>query len=59
MKKRSLVIMNIGFLNIVLSPVAGNHQKISYGILITGLFFVGLGYYLYRKDRPAKIMKQR
>lgn len=41
-------LMAIGFFLIAISPIVGN----KYLHIVTGLAFVGLGYYLTKRKRP-------
>jgi hypothetical protein len=56
MRRRGLFIINFGFLNIALSPVGSASGHIRYGMVITGIFFILLGWYYFHKD--AKAAKQ-
>lgn len=53
MRKRGLLIMSFGFIEIMWSPASSGATDIRVGILTTGLFLVGLGLYFFLKDRKA------
>lgn len=50
-RKRGFFIMSLGFINIVFSPVGGNLNNLRIGVLVTGIFLVAVGTWLYYHDR--------
>ncbi|AOA02667.1 MULTISPECIES: DUF6609 family protein [Carnobacterium] len=50
MQKNGLFVMSIGMLTIM-SSAFGAEMKINYFILITGLFLIGTGFFIFRKGK--------
>ncbi|MGX7419718.1 DUF6609 family protein [Carnobacterium gallinarum] len=52
MQKNGLFVMSIGLL-VIMSSAFGAEMKINYLILITGLFFVALGFFIFKKGKST------
>lgn len=56
MQKNGLFVVSIGLLTIM-SSAFGAEMKINYFILVTGLFLVGLGFFLFKKGKSPNHKK--
>lgn len=56
MLKNGLFVMSIGLLMMMMSDV-GSGMVINYSVLVTGLFILAVGYFIYRKGKAQEIKK--